>query len=137
MTVPGSIGIPPPPPLDSSRSSDRPATSTNTLALLLPHLALFSPPVLALLKGYYEQYGQIRVWAPVKGFGRVIVVYATEGEAAKAKQEGDWLELDLDAGKEETSDDATPQEQNEGDVPYFNAKKRKYKPNRYGFVAYR
>jgi hypothetical protein len=93
-TPPTSIPIPPPPPLDPSTTS--PEENTNTLALLLPHLSLFAPPVLALLRSHYEQYGDISHWAPVKGFGRVIVVFANVEGARKAKREGDWLWLDVD-----------------------------------------
>ncbi|KAK6906777.1 calcineurin-binding protein [Kwoniella mangroviensis CBS 10435] len=86
---PGSISIPPPPPLDP------PEEPTNTLALLLPNQALFSPPILALLKDHYGLFGDIVHWAPVKGFGRAIVVFATNEDAERAKKEGDWLKLDL------------------------------------------
>lgn len=129
MTVPNSIGIPPPPPLDRSDSSGEASEPTNTLALLLPHLALFSPPVLALLKSYYEQYGTIKVWAPVKGFGRVIIVFSSEEEASTARREGDRLELDLDAGKPEqdTAEDAA---KSEPEGAYFNSRKRKLQRNR-------
>jgi hypothetical protein len=73
---------------------------TNTLALLLPHLALFESPQLRLLKEHYSQFGNIVHWAPVKGFGRVIIVYATDEEAALAKKEGDRLFLDVDLGED-------------------------------------
>jgi hypothetical protein len=73
---------------------------TNTLALLLPHLALFEGPQLRLLKEHYSQFGNIVHWAPVKGFGRVIIVYATDEEAALAKKEGDRLFLDVDLGED-------------------------------------
>jgi calcipressin-2 len=73
---------------------------TNTLALLLPHLALFEGPQLRLLKEHYSQFGQIVHWAPVRGFGRVIIVYATDEEAGTAKREGDRLFLDVDLGDE-------------------------------------
>jgi hypothetical protein len=72
-------------------------TPTNTLALLLPHLSLFAPEILALLRTHYEQYGAIAHWAPVKGFGRVIIVYKDEESAAEAKKDGDRLELDVNA----------------------------------------
>lgn len=75
---------------------DNDAERTNTLALLLPHLALFEPPIQTLLKDHYSQYGEIVHWAPVKGFGRVIVVYRSEDDALLAKQKGDRLRLDVD-----------------------------------------
>jgi len=80
--------------------SDSEVEQTNTLALLLPHLALFEGPQLRLLKEHYSQFGNIVHWAPVKGFGRVIIVYATDEEAAIAKSEGDRLFLDVDLGEE-------------------------------------
>lgn len=129
MTVPTSIGIPPLPPLVRSDSSGEGSEPTNTLALLLPHLALFTPPVLALLRSYYEQYGLIKVWAPVKGFGRVIIVYSTEAEASTARREGDRLELDLDAGKPE-QDAPKETSKSEANGTYFNSRKRKLQQNR-------
>ncbi|WVR08482.1 hypothetical protein IAU60_005537 [Kwoniella sp. DSM 27419] len=87
--VPSSIDIPPPPELDP------PQEPTNTLALLLPHQALFAPPVLQLLRDHYSSYGEIAHWAPVRAFGRAIVVFVREDDAERAKKEGDWLKLDL------------------------------------------
>ncbi|TYJ55624.1 hypothetical protein B9479_003656 [Cryptococcus floricola] len=77
-----------------------PHDPTNTLALLLPHPNLFSPPVLSLLRAHYEQFGRIAHWAPVRGFGRVIVVFESEEEAEAAKAEGDWLKLEVPVGGE-------------------------------------
>lgn len=91
---PGPDGGPVPP---GSKTPER----TNTLALLLPHLSLFQPPSLRLLKEHYSSFGHIVHWAPVKGFGRVIIVYSTDEEAAHAKKEGDRLFLDVDLGEEE------------------------------------
>lgn len=80
---------------------------TNTLALLLPHPTLFAPPVLDLLRAHYAYFGRIAHWAPVKGFGRVIVVFETEEEAENAKRQGDWLKLDVPVGGEEKVDGET------------------------------
>lgn len=87
-----------PPSLISDTATE--TERTNTLALLLPHLALFEGPSLRLLKEHYSSFGNIAHWAPVKGFGRVIIVYETEDEAAYAKEEGDRLFLDVDLGEE-------------------------------------
>ncbi|WRT70556.1 uncharacterized protein IL334_007554 [Kwoniella shivajii] len=84
-----TIDIPPPPALDPTHEP------TNTLALLLPHQALFSPPILQLLKDHYGLFGEIIHWAPVKAFGRVLIVFASEEDAENTKKEGDWLKLDL------------------------------------------
>ncbi|WVO20336.1 uncharacterized protein IAS62_001630 [Cryptococcus decagattii] len=77
---------------------------TNTLALLLPHPTLFAPPVLDLLRAHYAHFGRIAHWAPVKCFGRVIVVFETEEEAEHAKRQGDWLRLDVPVGGDEDVD---------------------------------
>jgi hypothetical protein len=103
---PLSLAIPPPPPLDPDVPDSDPVSSstypdpdvdrTNTLALLLPHPSLFHPPVLALLRQHYEGYAAIAHWAPIRGFGRVIVVFDSVEGAASAKKEGDRLWLDVD-----------------------------------------
>ena len=90
-----------PPSLVSDREDPTSAERTNTLALVLPHLALFEPPSLRLLREHYGSFGEIAHWAPVKGFGRVIIVYQREVDAATAKREGDRLFLDVDLGEEE------------------------------------
>lgn len=78
--------------------------ATNTLALLLPHPFLFSPPLQSLLRDHYETYGPIRAWAPIRAFGRVMVVYQTYEAAGRAKKEGDRLVLrdddELEVGAE-------------------------------------
>lgn len=59
---------------------------TNTYALLVPHPALFSADVLDLLHHFYSKFGNILHWAPVKGLGRVIIVWdrIEAGPAARA-----------------------------------------------------
>jgi calcipressin-2 len=89
---PMSIEIPPPPPLISSPSHPIP---TNTYALLLPHPALFHPPTLTLLRTFYSSFGSIRTWAPVRGLGRVIVVWEKDEDGGKAKLEGDRVEVEV------------------------------------------
>ncbi|KAL7422949.1 hypothetical protein Q5752_002247 [Cryptotrichosporon argae] len=84
---------PPVPPLDPPSP-----TLTNTLALLLPSLALFDAAVLTLLREHYEAFGPLAHWAPVRAFGRVILVYAREGDAERARHEGDRLRIDLGEG---------------------------------------
>ncbi|WVW80998.1 hypothetical protein I302_102989 [Kwoniella bestiolae CBS 10118] len=127
---PDLISIPPPPPLDP------PQEETNTLALLLPNQALFSPPILSLLKDHYGLFGDIVHWAPVKGFGRVIVVFASNEDAERAKKEGDWLKLDLTpspGGDEQNQEEQRNQsggqdgqvEQNKGEDGYFTPRSKR------------
>ena len=79
-------------------------SQTNTHALILPHQSLFLPPILDRLKVHYEQYGNIAHWAPIRGFGRVIIVYEDIEGADRAKRQGDWLKLDVDLPAEENHD---------------------------------
>lgn len=87
-----------PPALSASYASagGPPPLETNTLALVLPHPFLFSPPLQSLLRDHYETYGEIRAWAPIRAFGRVMVVYQTFAAAERAKREGDRLVLGED-----------------------------------------
>lgn len=108
-----------PPSLVSDREESSSSERTNTLALLLPHLALFETQSLRLLRDHYGSFGEIVHWAPVKGFGRVIIVYSTEEQAAFAKREGDKLFLDVDLGEEEAR---------KGGGEAFKHKRRKSQP---------
>lgn len=101
------MDLPPVPPSPPARPTVVPPAApplleTNTLALLLPHPFLFSPPLQSLLREHYETYGEIRAWAPIRAFGRVIIVYETFAAAERAKREGDRLVLgdddELEAG---------------------------------------
>lgn len=87
-----------PPPLEVD-SAD--VEISNTLALLLPSQSLFAHPILAILKDFYASYGTLAHWAPVKGFGRVILVYEDEADAVRAKKEGDRLKLDVKVPEDE------------------------------------
>ncbi|WWC92151.1 uncharacterized protein L201_007105 [Kwoniella dendrophila CBS 6074] len=88
---PRSISIPPPPGLEPENVEEE----TNTLALLLPNQSLFEPQILSLLKEHYNLFGEIIHWAPIKGFGRVLIVFKSNEDAKNTKKLGDWLKLDL------------------------------------------
>ena len=90
-TTDDSITSPPP-----SLLFDDPRPQTNSAALLLPHVALFDPSILAILQDHYASFGSLAHWAPVKGFGRVIVVWDEIASAERALKEGDYLRLDVD-----------------------------------------
>ena len=124
--------IPSPPSL---LSDDSTADQTNTAALLLPHLALFAPPILQILRDHYESFGVIAHWAPVKAFGRVIIVWQEVEGCELAKRNGDYLKLDVDLPQEHSTDDkARPESQNTGEG-YFKPKSNKNKPYVYLFVG--
>ena len=106
------------PPVDTISISSPPSLlydptpeQTNTQALLLPHQALFASPILQILREHYESYGKIAHWAPVRAFGRVIIVWEEVDGADRAKRDGDFLKLDVDLPAEqpranEVQDDA-------------------------------
>ena len=92
-----AIDIPPPPSLVADSIHEE----TNTHALILPHQSLFLPSILTMLRRHYESFGPIAHWAPVRGFGRVIIVWETIESADRAKRLGDYLKLDVDLPAEE------------------------------------
>ena len=147
QTPPHSLSLPPIPSLDPE--------PTNTYALLLPHLSLFGPDILHLLRRFYEKFGPIRHWAPVKAFGRVIIVWDEVDDASQAKKQGDWLELDSGAraeapagGKQEGAEGMMPgstsvpgrrspeskRERDEGEKSYFSPQRKKRRPSSKGYV---
>jgi hypothetical protein len=71
---------------------------TNTYALLMPHASLFASDILELLYGFYGRFGTIVHWAPVRGLGRVIIVWNTDVAGRLARQCGAGK---LDIGRDE------------------------------------
>ena len=90
--MPSPLISPPPSLLPDLPPEER----TNTAALLLPHQALFAPPILDILRAHYESFGPIAHWAPIRAFGRVIIVWQEVEGCEWAKREGDFLKLDVD-----------------------------------------
>jgi len=125
--------IPPPPSLLPDAPADEP---TNTAALLLPHQALFAPPILQILRDHYETYGRIAHWAPVKGFGRVIIVWDEVEGFERAKREGDYLKLDVDlppqdgAAQAGKADKAVKSESSQSDREYFSSRRSSLQPKK-------
>jgi hypothetical protein len=129
MAVPQVISphVPAPPSL---LPDDPPEDRTNTAALLLPHLALFAPPILQILRDHYENYGKIAHWAPVKAFGRVIIVWEEVEFCQEAKRQGDFLKLDVDIPDDTTTESSTEDRDQSGlsSTGYFRSKPRRNKP---------
>ncbi|CED85127.1 Calcineurin-mediated signaling pathway inhibitor DSCR1 [Phaffia rhodozyma] len=107
------------PDLIESASLSKPIQQTNTLALLLPHPFLFHPSILDLFRKYYGSFGKIHTWAPIKAFGRVLIVFYEEEDAMRAKREGDRLEVGRPGG---VQDGTTQQEvaYDDGSPTYLN-----------------
>jgi hypothetical protein len=111
-----------------------PEERTNTAALLLPHQALFAPPILDILRAHYESFGTIAHWAPIRAFGRVIIVWHEVEGCEWAKREGDFLKLDVDLPPVEDKERPTevpPLGEGAGSEGYFGSK-RHSRPGRKG-----
>jgi hypothetical protein len=70
---------------------------SNTLIITNVPSALFEPGMMACLRAHFANYGQVRLWAPLKAFGRVLAVFADTCEARKAKALDRSLIEDADA----------------------------------------
>ncbi|EKM56089.1 uncharacterized protein PHACADRAFT_257155 [Phanerochaete carnosa HHB-10118-sp] len=56
--------------------------------------AFFEPAVLYALRQYFDGFGEIHTWAPLKAFGRVLVIYYDEEAVELAKESSDGLFID-------------------------------------------
>ncbi|KAG8927515.1 carbohydrate-binding module 1 protein [Tulasnella sp. 419] len=72
---------------------------TNTLILASLSPTFFEPTVLDALKDHFSSYGHIHSWAPLKGFGRIIIVFWRVEDADIVKVECDGMVLADDDGK--------------------------------------
>ena len=109
--------------------TDEATEETNTATLLIPH-TLFLPELLDILKDHYGSFGEIAHWAPVKGFGRVIIVWKEFKSCQLALRQGDYLRLDVDP----TSFDIAPKgdiemDQAGGSEGYFGHSTKRTKPS--------
>jgi hypothetical protein len=76
-----------------------PPHATNTL--IVPGLppSFFDALVLQALRDLFISYGQLFSWAPLRGLGRIIVVYRDERNAEDAKRGIDGLDLGADSNE--------------------------------------
>ncbi|KAI0263738.1 Calcipressin-domain-containing protein [Gloeopeniophorella convolvens] len=82
------------PTLVDSPTTEEPSKRTNTLVLTQLPAPFFHPRVMDALREHFLCYGEIRAWAPLKAFARVILVYQSEDSADDAKLHCDGLEID-------------------------------------------
>ena len=87
----------------SSDGSSSPPTSvhrtprtngTNTLVLAQLPKQFFDPVVMVALREHFEAVAPIHSWAPLRAFGRVILVYHEEEAAEVAKLSCDGIVID-------------------------------------------
>lgn len=70
---------------------------TNTLVVAQLPAPFFEPSVLLALRHHFESLGALHSWAPIRAFGRVIVVYYDEEAAENAKLGLDGITVDATA----------------------------------------
>jgi hypothetical protein len=78
--------MPPSPP-------SSPPHTTNTLIVPSLPQSFFDPLVLQALRDLFASYGQLHSWAPLRGLGRIILVYWDDRHAEDAKLGTDGLNL--------------------------------------------
>lgn len=74
-----------------------PPHTTNTLIVPGLPLSFFDPLVLQALRDLFVSYGRLFSWAPLRGLGRIIVVYKDPVHAEDAKRGIDGLNLGADS----------------------------------------
>lgn len=82
--------------LPASRQSSLPAEypqQTNTITVTRVPKDFFHPVLLDVLRDHFAIYGEINRWAPLPGFGRIIIVYRLEHSAESAKQHCDRIAI--------------------------------------------
>ncbi|KAH9977039.1 calcineurin-binding protein [Lactifluus volemus] len=80
--------------VDSPTGTGESSKRTNTLVLTQLPIPFFHPRVMDALHHHFALHGSIRAWAPLRTFGRVIVVYESEDSADDAKMYCDGLQID-------------------------------------------
>lgn len=82
---------------------------TNSVIVTNVPRALFDPALMASLRLHFARVGQLRCWAPLPSFGRVLAVFSTPAEAKLAKTLLDKSIID----------DAAPEGSEEEKIPRF------------------
>jgi len=66
---------------------------TNTLILTSLSHVFFNEEILTALREHFESYGELYAWAPLKSFGRIIMVFWDADHAGRARIECDKMLL--------------------------------------------
>ncbi|KAF8528147.1 Calcipressin [Hysterangium stoloniferum] len=82
--------------LSSTRSPPRVSSPepTNTLILASLPPSFFHPSILNILRGYFAEFGDLHTFAPLRAFGRAIIVYYENDAAEEGKLNLDDLLTD-------------------------------------------
>lgn len=74
-------------------SPPRIVTPTNTLVLASLPPSFFHPSILDVLREHFALYGALHTFAPIRVFGRAIIVYYDDHAAEQGKQCLDGIEI--------------------------------------------
>ena len=91
-----SIAMPSTPPL--TMSSTTPIRTNSLVIASLPN-TFFIPDVLDALRSYFESFGELYAWAPLKSFSRIVLVFYEDEHAENAKLSTDGLTLEGSDGQ--------------------------------------
>ena len=75
-----------------------PTAPTNTLVLASLPPSFFHPLILGALRDHFSHYGQLHTFAPIRAFGRAIIVYYENRSAEEGKLSLDGIEVGGSAG---------------------------------------
>ncbi|KAF8589734.1 Calcipressin [Ramaria rubella] len=81
-----------------SPSPPSPAVPTNTLVLAAMPPSFFHPAILDILRDHFALYGPLHTFAPIRAFGRAIIVYYDNDAAEQGKIGLDGIEVGGIAG---------------------------------------
>lgn len=70
-----------------------PAAPTNTLVLAGIPPSFFHPVIIGALRDHFALYGELHTFAPIRAFGRAIIVYYENHAAEKGKLSLDGIEV--------------------------------------------
>lgn len=73
-------------------------TPTNTLVLACLPPSFFHPTILGALRDHFALYGELHTFAPIRAFGRAIIVYYENDAAEQGKKILDGIEIGGVAG---------------------------------------
>ena len=67
---------------------------TNTLVVASLPPSFFHPTILGVLREHFALYGALHTFAPIRAFGRAIIVYYENHAAETGKQSLDGIEIE-------------------------------------------
>lgn len=82
----------------SAPTSPSVVVPTNTLVLASLPVSFFHPTILSALRQHFARYGTLHTFAPIRAFGRAIIVYYENHAAEQGKKHLDGISIGDVAG---------------------------------------